>query len=227
MDIQASVSVGHENLRTGEAFDKPHPTPEVLLTSTASSCHQRDDRVHLGGGRRTTSGPAVGEVVVDVVEREVGRSRKADLRGDRPDLVPGEGVVLLTCLPDVDDADTAAGRGAPVEQGTGRALAARSQVHLLDHLVVLLERCSAEVHHDAHSHDALPATTADSVSAFMRPRPPFYPRPRPASTGPPAAGPVHVTGASGPSARSCHRSPSQPNRRRYRAGTAATSQTPF
>src|SRR3954454_17195582 len=47
MDIQASVSVGHENLRTGEAFDKPHPTPEVLLTSTASSCHQRDDRVHL------------------------------------------------------------------------------------------------------------------------------------------------------------------------------------
>src|SRR3954447_11253354 len=48
MDIQASVSVGHENLRTGEAFDKPHPTPEVLLTSTASSCHQRDDRVHLG-----------------------------------------------------------------------------------------------------------------------------------------------------------------------------------
>src|SRR3954449_8271106 len=48
MDIQASVSVGHENLRAGEAFDKPHPTPEVLLTSTASSCHQRDDRVHLG-----------------------------------------------------------------------------------------------------------------------------------------------------------------------------------
>src|SRR3954447_25831768 len=48
MDIQASVSVGHETLRTGEAFDKPHPTPEVLLTLTASSCHQRDDRVHLG-----------------------------------------------------------------------------------------------------------------------------------------------------------------------------------
>src|SRR3954462_12287340 len=52
MDIQASVSVGHENLRTGEAFDKPHPTPEVLLTSTASSCPQRDDRVPLGPTHR-------------------------------------------------------------------------------------------------------------------------------------------------------------------------------
>src|SRR6478672_5839083 len=115
------------------------------------------------------SGPTVREVAVDVVEGRVGRP-KSDFGGERADLLLGEGVELLAGLPDVRDPDAAVGRGAPVEQGTGWALAAGSEVHLVDYLVVLLQRGSVEVHHYGNSHHQLPeGSTADSVSARADP----------------------------------------------------------
>jgi len=58
------------------------------------------------------------------------------------DLLLREAVELLAGLPHVDDPNPVVSFGHPVKETAGQMSAARSEAHLLDHLVVLLERCS-------------------------------------------------------------------------------------
>ena len=41
VDSQTRITVRHENLRRDVGLRQATPQPEVLLTSTASDCHQR------------------------------------------------------------------------------------------------------------------------------------------------------------------------------------------
>src|SRR5205085_1214013 len=59
---------------------------------------------------------------------------------------------LLLRLPHVDDLDPFFRAGDPVEERSVRGRPAEIEAHLLDHLVVLVERGALEVHHDCYGH---------------------------------------------------------------------------
>jgi len=70
---------------------------------------------------------------------------EADLVREGSDLLLRETLELLAGLPHVDDPNPVVSLRHPVKKTAGQMFAARSEAHLLDHLVVLLERRSLVV----------------------------------------------------------------------------------
>src|SRR5437763_7811082 len=91
-------------------------------------------------------------MTVHVVDRHLRGLRDADLCRKRADLLVREPVELLAALPDVDNANAVVRLGHPVEERAGRSVAARSQPHLVENLVVLVERCALEIHDHCNGH---------------------------------------------------------------------------
>src|SRR5712692_10343637 len=105
------------------------------------------------------------EVVVHLVDLRL-RCLYADLLRVRADLLLGELVELLLRLPHVDDVEPVGGLGHPMEQSSVRGVTARLEPHLLDDLVVLLERPAGEVHDDCDGHADPPELKAAGVATL-------------------------------------------------------------
>jgi hypothetical protein len=95
---------------------------------------------------------ASGQVVVHLLERDFRSPRNPDLLRNRSDLLLGKAIELLARLPDVGDADALRGLGHPMGDQTCRACPARGEPHLLDYLIVLIQRCTFEIKDDTNSH---------------------------------------------------------------------------
>src|SRR5207245_719330 len=114
-----------------------------------------------GGSERGWSRPvgacsARGQIVVDLIEGRLRRVREADLLCERDDLLLRETLELLAGLPHVNDPNPVIRLCHPMKETAREMPAPGGEAHLLDDLVVLLERGSLEILDQADSHQAPP-----------------------------------------------------------------------